>query len=145
MFAIEDKDLGVEELTRRLELPAEKLRATNIAYQQFTIPKKSGGQRKIITPGPALKDLQQRILRRLLGRLHCHPLATGFERGHSIVTNACCHVNRAVVVRMDLKDFFETTTADRVKKYFRAIGWNMEASDLITKICVYHGRGLHSS
>src|SRR5262249_44280484 len=86
-----------------------------------------------------LKTIQRRILRRLLGRLRCHPAATGFERGRSIVTNARAHVGKAVVVQMDLKDFFTSTTTRRVRKYFRKTGWNREAADLLIRLCTHQG------
>jgi hypothetical protein len=38
---------------------------------------------------------------------------------------------------MDLKDFFTSTTAQRVKLYFEAIGWSSEAADLLTRLCTY--------
>ena len=56
--------------------------------------------------------MQRRILRKLLAGLAAHPCATGFEAGHSIVTNALPHVGREIVIRLDLKDFFTSTTAD---------------------------------
>ena len=133
------KGLPVEELARRLGTPLEELRSIRPSYREFTIPKRSGGARRIAAPEGPLAEIQRRILRRLLGRLRCHPAATGFERGKSIVANALPHVGRAVVVRMDLKDFFESTAADRVRGYFGAIGWNREASDLLARLCTHRG------
>lgn len=127
----------VEELARRLGVPAAELRAVRPAYREFTVPKRSGGARRLAAPEPALKTLQRRILRRLLGRLQAHPAAAGFERGRSIVTNALPHAGRAVVVRMDLKDFFESTSALHVSKYLRKIGWNAEAAELLTRLCTH--------
>ncbi|MGD8237890.1 MAG: reverse transcriptase family protein [Armatimonadota bacterium] len=135
----EDEGRGVNDLAYRLGMSEEELRAATIAYREFTVPKRSGGTRRIAAPEPDLKLLQRRILRRVLARLKCHPAATGFERGHSIVTNALSHVGRAVVIRMDLADFFGATRDRRVRDYFRAIGYNREASDLITRLCSYRG------
>jgi alpha,alpha-trehalase len=84
--------------------------------------------------------LQRRILRRVLGKLNAHPAATGFERGMSIVTHAQHHVGTAVVVRMDLKDFFSSTPADRVREYFSQIGWDRDSAELLTKFCTHNGR-----
>ena len=67
-----------------------------------------------------------------------HPAATGFERSHSIVTNALAHTRQAVVVRMDLKNFFTATSAKRVRQYFRKIGWNRQATGLLVKLCTYN-------
>jgi RNA-directed DNA polymerase len=132
-----DTGFGVEELARRLSLSADELRAVQPAYHEFTIPKRSGGTRRICAPAPPLKALQRRICRRLLRRLRAHPCATGFERGHSIVTHAAFHARQAIVIRMDLKEFFDSTRADRVRDYFRKIGWNREAADLLVRLCTH--------
>jgi RNA-directed DNA polymerase len=136
---IQGKGHGVGELARRLGMSEEALRAVEPAYRKFSIAKRGGGWRKILAPDDKLKIIQRRILRRLLGRLKCHPAATGFERGQSIVTNARSHVGRAVVVRLDLKDFFTSTRAKRVHVYFRRIGWNRDASQLLVRLCTYEG------
>jgi hypothetical protein len=95
--------------------------------------------RTILAPEPALKDVQRRIGHRLLARLAVHPAACGFERGRSILTNALPHCARPVVVRMDLKDYFASTTAARVQRYFRAVGWNRTAARLLTDLCTHAG------
>jgi retron-type reverse transcriptase len=141
LFEPDTGRFDVTELARRLDVPEDTLRTVQPAYRLFSIPKRGGGQRVISAPEPQLKALQRRILRRLLGRLRCHTNVTGFERGHSIVTNARCHAGQAVVARMDLRDFFPSTRAKRVERYFRTIGWNREAAALLTRICT-HGDGL---
>ena len=130
---------GVEELAERLGVSVEDLQATSPLYREFTIPKRAGGTRKITAPDTYLKGLQRRILRRLLNRLSCHSQATGFERGRSIVTNALPHVGKAVIIRMDLQDFFPTTSERRVRDYFRKIGWNRDAAAVLTRLCTYEG------
>jgi retron-type reverse transcriptase len=131
----------LDELARRLGMASAELANVHPSYRIFTIPKRSGGQRQLASPNDALKALQRRILRRLLARLKCHPAATGFQRGQSIVSNARCHTGKAVVVRLDVKDFFPTTTSRRIHRYFRRIGWNRPAADLLTRLCT-HKSGL---
>jgi retron-type reverse transcriptase len=130
---------GVEELARRLQLTPEELYAFRAAYREVSIPKRSGGSRRLCIPEKSLKALQRRILRRLLGRLKAHPAATGFERGRSIVTHARRHVGQAVLVRLDVKDFFPSTAEGRLRRYFRKIGWNRPAARLLTRFCTYRG------
>jgi RNA-directed DNA polymerase len=55
------------------------------------------------------------------------------------VTNARAHVGQAVVVRMDLKDFFPATRAKKVRKYFRRVGWNRPAARLLVHLCTFEG------
>ena len=130
---------GADELARRLDVEKRDLQRFKPHYRDFTIPKRSGGTRRILAPDDDLKQLQRRILRRLLGRLRAHPAAMGFERNRSIVTNARVHVGQAAVLRMDLIDFFPSTSARRVRKYFRRIGWNRQAARLLVRLCCHEG------
>lgn len=131
--------LGVDELARRLGVSEAELRALVPRYRQFTLGKRSGGRRVIEEPEGQLKRVQRLVLRRLLGRLRAHPAAHGFERGRSIVTAALPHARRAVVLRMDVQDFFLSTRAERVESYFRRVGWNADAAALLTKLCTHRG------
>jgi RNA-directed DNA polymerase len=128
---------GVNELARRLDTDKGELRRFRPEYRQFTIPKRSGGTRRILAPSDELKKLQRRILRRLLARLRAHPASHGFERGRSIVTNAQAHQGQEVVIRFDLVDFFPSTRERCIKQYFRSIGWNRPAAKVLTRLCVY--------
>jgi RNA-directed DNA polymerase len=134
-----DSGLGVAELARRLGLNEAELRALVPRYNSFRVPKRSGGQRTIDEPEEALKRVQRLILRRLLRRLRSHAAAHGFERGRSIVTAALPHARRAVVLRMDVEEFFASTKAGRVQSYFRAVGWDAEAAALLARLCTHAG------
>lgn len=127
------------ELARRLGLSENELHNTPIDYAERHIPKRRNGTRLLHVPDPKLKHLQRRILRRLLKRLRVHPAAVGFEPGLSIAHNAGMHVGQAVVIKMDIVDFFPSTSAERVEKYFRRIGWNAEAAALLTKLTTHDG------
>lgn len=141
LFGGPSRGRGVDELSRRLGRDEAVLRAVPVAYHSFQIPKRSGGTRTIHAPDDALKDLQRRILHRLLARLPVHPAVTGFQPRHSIVSNAAHHCGKAVVVQLDIQDFFPATSATRVRRYFQGIGWNKEASTLLATWCT-HGSGL---
>ncbi len=130
---------GIEELARRLDLSVDELQRVEPEYHEFFIPKRSGGRRRILAPSNELKAVQRRIQRRLLPRLRTHPAATGFQRGASIVTNALPHQGQAVVVRLDLRDFFASTRAGRVAAYFRRIGFNRPATAMLLRLCTHDG------
>jgi hypothetical protein len=131
--------LPLSELARRLKITEDELRQIQPVYHEFAIPKRSGGQRRIFAPSPELKTIQRRVLRRILSRLKCHPAAKGFERGQSIVTNALPHVGQAVILRMDLKDYFQSTEAKRVRNFFLRIGWDKEATEILITLCTHRG------
>ena len=128
---------GVKELARRLDVTEEQLHEVSRSYREFAIKKRSGKYRKISAPNDHLKSLQRRILRRLLKRLRTHPAATGFQPGVSFVDNARCHECQNVVIRIDLVDFFPSTTRDKIYKYFRYIGWNRKAAGLLADLTTH--------
>jgi hypothetical protein len=135
---------GVEELARRLGVAAEELRGFEPEYTSATIPKRGGpyrspGRRTLRVPSRETKALQRRILKRLLRKLRVHAAATGFERGRSIVDNALPHAHQCVVIKLDLVDFFQSTSAARVQSYFQRIGWDAEAAALLTRLCTDAG------
>lgn len=131
--------LTLAELARRLNVSPDHLTGMAVEYREFLLPKRSAGFRKIASPSGDLKRLQRRILTRLLRRLATHGAARGFQPGHSIVTNALPHRGAAVLIRMDIRDFFATTTARRVRDYFARIGWQADAADTLTRLCTYNG------
>lgn len=131
--------LGPAELATRLRSPYEGLQGVRVRYQEARIPKRAGGTRRLAVPSDELKDVQRRILRRLLRGLRAHGAATGFERGRSIVDNARPHVGRRVVVKMDVIDFFPSTDAERVERYFRRIGWRRSVARELTRLVTFEG------
>src|SRR5262249_10503411 len=109
--------------------------ATRIHYRRFTIPKRDGTERAIWAPLPKLKATQRWILRNIVERLPVHGAAHGFLAGRSILTNAEAHAKPAVVVKMDVKDFFPTVTLRRVKGIFRRSGYLEQVATLLALIC----------
>lgn len=133
--------LGPAELARRLGVSERQLRDVTVAYHAFHVPKRTGGTRTLLAPAPPLKAMQRRLLHRLFRTLRAHPSATGFERGHSIVSNALPHVGQELLIKLDIRDFFGATSAERVRRYFFRIGWDVEAASLLMRLCV-HENGL---
>jgi hypothetical protein len=133
------RKLGPPDLARRLGPSQTQLEAIRIEYHEFTIPKRSGQPRPIQAPAPELRAAQRLILRRLLGRLKAHPSAHGFERGRSIVTHARVHAGQAVIIHMDIQDFFPSTKAKTIDTYFKKIGWNSLARAVLIRLCTHKG------
>ena len=40
---------------------------------------------------------------------------------------------------MDIRNFFEATSAKRINKYFRRLGWDRETANLLERLCTYNG------
>lgn len=130
---------SLEELCARMGLTSAELRAVKAEYFEFTIAKRDGARRKIAAPSAELKRVQKIILRRVLGRLKCHKAVMGFERGLSFVDHAQAHAGRAVVIRIDLRDFFDSTPEKRVMAYLRGIGWGREAAREVCRLSCWKG------
>lgn len=131
--------LRTYELARRLDIPQEQLVAHQSSYREERISKPKGGFRRLEIPDNATKALQRTILHRLLQQVDAHPMACGFEEGASIVDAAMPHQQKRVVVKMDIRHFFEHTTSERVQKWIEAIGWEPEAAELLTRLTTYNG------
>jgi hypothetical protein len=106
-------------------------------YRPFAITKRDGRERRILAPSPALKALQRNLLHNYLETLPVHPAATGFISGLSIVNNAQRHAGQALFATLDLQDFFEATSAARVRAFFLRQGWRDPALKTLMRICVY--------
>ncbi len=130
---------GLDDLAERVGLSAEALQAFAPSYHEVFIPKRAGGQRRLLVPDGPTKALQRVLLERVLGKLRAHEAACGFERGRSIAHNALTHAGRAVVLRLDVVDFFPTTRSDRLQGYFRAIGWSAAAAQVLVRLTTHEG------
>lgn len=132
-----------KQLAEALDLDIKHLRwltyhrevATQVHYERFTIPKRSGGTRAIWAPKPMLKASQRWILREIVERLPIHGAAHGFVPGRSILTNASQHTNSKIIIKVDLKDFFPSVTFPRVKGVFRKAGYREQIATLLALLC----------
>ena len=96
-------------------------------YHRYKIPKKKGGTREIYAPGKELMKVQKRLnyflqAYYLIMKPSC---SYGFVINYNgeiertnIVRNALPHTNKKHVLSIDLKDFFPSIKAHRVKNLF---------------------------
>lgn len=132
----------VEQLAQKMEITVGELRflsfsrkvSKNSHYRRFSIPKKSGGHRQISAPMPRLKEAQYWILNNILYKNETHQAAHGFVPQRSIVTNAEQHQQKAVVINLDLKDFFPTVCYKRVKGLYRKMGYSQQLATILALI-----------
>ena len=95
-------------------------------YDEFYVPKKNFGFRKIKAPKTKLKYVQKKLAVALLNyqkeisenKKFIFKLSHGFEKGKSIITNAKVHRNKRYVINFDLEDFFDSFHFGRVKGFF---------------------------
>jgi len=147
------------DLAKALNLPVPRLRwlafhseaAAVIHYVRFQVSKKSGGTRELSAPHRELAAAQRWILINILEKIPIHAAAHGFVPGRGTMSNAAPHVGRAVVVNLDLKDYFPSITFPRVKGIFQGLGYSPSVATILALLCTecprrkaeYAGRVLH--
>ena len=104
-------------------------------YHYRVLAKAAGSIRLIEAPKPRLKEVQRRILTKILQSIPLHPDVHGFVRGRSIETFAAPHVGQRVVLKMDLQDFFPTFSGARIQTFFRTAGYPEAVADLLGGLC----------
>ena len=98
--------------------------------------KSHGGVRLLEAPQARLKALQHRILAEILNHVPpYYSAAHGFVKGRSVRTFAAQHVAKAVVLRIDLAEFFPTVSGARVQALFRTLGYPEAVADALGGLC----------
>lgn len=108
-------------------------------YRHFMIPKRSGGRREIHEPLPELKEMQRMILDTILTKIPTHPVAKAFLARSSVRDNASYHISQPIVLKLDLKDFFESLKEFQVYRVFHNIGYHRQVATLLAKLCCLKG------
>lgn len=76
-------------------------------YNVFKIKKNNGKYRTIYEPYPLLKYIQKQILMNILNNKEVSKYAKAYHKGVSIRENALPHVKKRIILKLDIKDFFE--------------------------------------
>lgn len=108
-------------------------------YRTFTISKKSGGSRLICAPDRNLRRVQTWIHKNILcspGALtFLHPAASAYKPEASILKNAQAHAGAAWMVKLDIKDFFESISERQVYYVFRQLAYPALLSFELARLC----------
>lgn len=108
------------------------LKKENKGYVKFSVEKKNGKRRWIHAPHFFVKSAQQTVLRNMPAPeviQYDYNVINGFMPGLSIVDNARPHVNKRVVLSIDLHNFFPSFTPQEVKALLLG---HPEVLDLVT-------------
>ncbi|MCB9298291.1 MAG: RNA-directed DNA polymerase [Lewinellaceae bacterium] len=121
------------------------------SYNEFRIPKKSGGMRRIEDPTPELKKAQRKLNDYLQAVYHFQrtDAAYGFLANpvddpspRHILSNARVHMGCRWLLNVDAKDFFHMVSEERVKQVFQSGPFHFEEpiAGLLASLCCYKGR-----
>ena len=150
-----------EDLARLLNLSNDdllKMISTPI-YRSFYIPKKRTGSREIMAPDKKLLQHQSKIAS-FLNAVYNYRMPEsvhGFissepnskqetlhqkSKVRNIMSNASVHLNRKYVLNIDLKDFFPSVSATRVRKIFQDFPFYFEPemATCLALLCTYEKR-----
>lgn len=132
-------DVSVEDLLWFADCRDLNRRHASAALQHYHVsirPKRNGGLRIIEAPQARLKVLQRKIHDEILTTIPLYySAAHGFVKGRSVRSFAAEHVGQAIVLRMDLTDFFPTVSGARVQAVFRTMGYPEAVADLLGGLC----------
>lgn len=142
------KIVTIGDLERRLGVLRDKLQALADNPSDYYSPcliekparpfaknKKKQKVRLIDRPILDLVDLQSRIYYALLRNLRMPPHICGGVKGRSVLTNVAHHQNSALIVSLDVKDFFPSITSRHVRHVWRnVLKCSRQVSKLLTSL-----------
>jgi RNA-directed DNA polymerase len=104
-------------------------------YRTFEIPKRSGGKRTISEPLPSLKEIQRWILDNILIHVPVSSYSKAFIKRRSIKANAAYHIDREILLTIDLEDFFGSLKYPKIHSMFSRLGYANDVSTMLSNIC----------
>lgn len=136
---------GYADLAPLFKIGVERLKANlyaGVGYTSFTIPKKSGGARKIDAPNKTRRLLQRSLVTVLNDVYKPNPHVYGFVIGKCVAKNALRHVGRKTIINIDLQDFFNSISFKRVRGVFlaRPFSLNWSVANIVGQICCHEGK-----
>lgn len=136
-------------------LPAELIaqlngKMTTELYLSWPIKKRSGKLRWLDAPVDSLKRAQEILLQTVLYTFEPHPSAVGFRPGLGIIEGPIKHFGAAVLLNIDLKDFFNSIKQPDLINASSFLAGNLEslglikdkeaAATTIRNLCLFKGR-----
>lgn len=104
-------------------------------YDRKWLLSSNGRKRLIHQPRPVLKRVQRIIHQHILPVIPVHDAAHAYRTGRSVHSCARPHVNKFVVLRLDLQDFFGSITRRRVSAIFRKAGYDRHTALSLGRLC----------
>ena len=110
---------------------------TNHEYRMFKIKKRNGKYRTIYEPSPLLKKVQRNILKKVLSERTISSYAKAYRKGVSLRDNASCHVGKKKLLKLDIKNFFDSISFMDVYESCFMDYYPKSVGMLFTYLCTY--------
>ena len=110
-------------------------------YHALSVPKKSGGVRRLLAPDPLMKQVQRNLLHHVLEGFSPSEAAMAYRRGVSAKDHAARHCGQRVVLTLDIQDFFDSITFPQVlARCFPIIYFPRPVGVLLASLCCAYER-----
>lgn len=109
-------------------------------YEEIEMPKRNGGVRVLHVPDEFIKAIQKSIVRNILSYEEISQYATAYRYGGSTKVNAYPHIGETIVLKMDIRKFFDYINYPMVKnRVFYDNKYSEANRILLTRLCIYRG------
>ena len=107
-------------------------------YKIYKIKKQNGKYRTIYEPNPILKHIQKQILINILNNKTISKYAKAYHKGIKLKDNAIPHINKDIILKLDIKDFFENICfLDIYNSCFPIEYFPKSVGMILTYLCTY--------
>ena len=108
-------------------------------YKIYKIKKNNGGYRTIYEPNSLLMKIQKGILNNILNNKSISLYAKAYHKGIPLRDNASAHVNKDLILKLDIKNFFESISfVDIYNSCFSIEYFPKSVGMLLTYLCTYN-------
>lgn len=107
-------------------------------YTPKYINKKDGTKRELLVPKPILKTIQKNILKNVLNGLSVSEYACAYLPNKSLKDNANPHLNKKIILKLDIKNFFDNITFENIYNVLPNYIFPPSVKVLIGKLCTYY-------
>ena len=105
-------------------------------YRQASVPKKGGGVRNLLVPDHLLCRIQKNILRHVLADFPISDYAMAYKTGTAIVENAKPHAGMKEILKLDIRNFFDSITYFQVyRNAFPAVYYPPPIRTMLASLC----------
>lgn len=124
-----------------LALQEKEFFDVEVGYASFKIPKRTGGSRHLQVPNPKLKALQKKLLTYLASKLG-HRVSRNvhsYKKFRNIKTNAQVHIGAAVVIKLDIINFFPRVSVKRCRLLLKPLFLTKSVEDKLVELVTTKG------
>ena len=110
-------------------------------YHKVILKRERSSKIRVLSvPNKYLRSVQRKILERILYEFPVSEHAMAYVKGRSLRDNAMLHTGKDVIVKLDIKHFFDSIDGAMVYRIFNKTGFSKPAVVLLTELCIYQNK-----